>query len=319
MASKVDDANFTRAETNRMFAGLQKDAGGVNQWKHLRAPTAIDEQTVIRMNRDTLYSLALVDISQGATVTVPDAGDRYLSVMVINQDHYINRIFTEPGTFDLTVEEFDTPYVALGARVLVDASDPDDVANVNEIQDGFSITARASEPFVLPEYDEGSFTATREKWLAEAAKGMPGTHGMFGTKEEVDPRTHRIGTAAGWGGLPEREAFYISVEPHLPVGAYQINVEDVPVDAFWSVTLYNADGFFQKNDYDAYSVNNITGVKNDDGSVTVNLGGNGDQPNSLPLTEGWNYLVRMYRPRPEVLDGTWAFPALEAVGARVIA
>jgi hypothetical protein len=47
--------------------------------------------------------------------------------------------------------------------------------------------------------------------------------------------------------------------------------------------------------------------------VTVNLGGDIDQPNSLPLTEGWNYLVRLYRPRPEVLDGSWSFPAFEHV------
>jgi hypothetical protein len=132
------------------------------------------------MNRDTLYSLAVVDISDGATVTVPDAGDRYLSLMVINQDHYINRIFTEPGTYELTVEEFDTPWVALGARVLVDASNTDDVAEVNKIQDGFGIAARSSESFVPPDYDEASFTATRQTWLAEAAKGMAGTHGMFG-------------------------------------------------------------------------------------------------------------------------------------------
>ena len=313
MAITVDDDNFDRAETDRMFARLQADAKGVNTWKHLRAPTAVDEQTVIRMNRDTLYSLAILDISQGATVTVPEAEGRYLSVMVINQDHYINRIFTEPGTYELTVEEFDTPYVALGARVLVDASNPEDVTRVNEIQDRFSITARSSESFVLPDYDEASFTETRQTWLKEAAKGMAGTRGMFGAKGQVDPVLHRIGTAAGWGGLPEQEAFYISVEPHLPVGSYRLTASDVPVDAFWSVTVYNADGLFERNDRDAYSVNSVTGVRNDDGSVSVNFGGDGDQPNTLPLPEGWNYLIRLYRPRPEVLDGTWTFPALEPV------
>lgn len=85
----------------------------------------------------------------------------------------------------------------------------------------------------------------------------------------------------------------------------------MPVDAFWSVTVYGADGFLHKNDLDAYSVNNISGVKNPDGSVTINLGGDGNLPNSLPLTEGWNYTVRMYRPRAEILDGTWTFPAFE--------
>ena len=48
--------------------------------------------------------------------------------------------------------------------------------------------------------------------------------------------------------------------------------------------------------------------------MTINLGGNGDQANSLPLPEGWNYLVRMYRPRAEVLNGTWRFPTVERVG-----
>jgi hypothetical protein len=42
----------------------------------------LDKQAVIRMNRDTLYSAAIVDISKGATLTIPDAGNRYLSVMV---------------------------------------------------------------------------------------------------------------------------------------------------------------------------------------------------------------------------------------------
>jgi hypothetical protein len=311
MATIVNDDNFVRAESNRMFAGIQAQAGGVNRWGHFRALTPLDEQSVIRMNRDTLYSFAIVDISAGATLTIPDSGERYLSVMVVNQDHYINRIFHEPGSYPISTEEFDTPYVLLAARILVDASDPDDVKQVNELQDGFSLTAQSNEPFVLPDYDEASFNTTRQALLSEAGTSVSDTHGMFGTKDEVDPTIHRIGAAAGWGGLPEHEAYYVLEEPQLPVGTYRITAKDVPVDAFWSVTVYDADGFFQKNDLDAYSVNNISGVKNDDGSVTVILGGNGDQPNSLPLTEGWNYTVRMYRPRPEVLNGTWTFPSFE--------
>ena len=85
MSIAVNVDNFVRAETDRMFAALQADAGGVNRLNHNRTPTPIEHQPVIRMNRDTLYSFALVDISQGATVTIPDSGDRYLSVMVVNQ------------------------------------------------------------------------------------------------------------------------------------------------------------------------------------------------------------------------------------------
>ena len=86
MGTVVDDNNFVRAETDRMFADLLATSPGLNKWQHHRDLAPIEHQTVIRMNRDTLYSFAIVDISSGATVTVPDAGDRYLSVMVVNQD-----------------------------------------------------------------------------------------------------------------------------------------------------------------------------------------------------------------------------------------
>lgn len=88
MSIQVNVDNFARAETDRMLAGLQDDAGGVNVLSHNRAAASVDHQTVIRMNRDTLYSFAVVDLADGATVTIPEHGDRYVSVMVVNQDHY---------------------------------------------------------------------------------------------------------------------------------------------------------------------------------------------------------------------------------------
>ncbi|MBV9416624.1 MAG: DUF1254 domain-containing protein [Solirubrobacterales bacterium] len=311
MAVRVGVENFVRAETDRMFSVLQAQAGGVNRLRHNRAPTSIEDQPVIRMNRDTLYSAAIVDISEGATVNVPDGGDRYVSVMVVNQDHYINRIVHEPGQHSLAVEEFDTPWVTVAARILVDPADRDDLATVNELQDQLAVNARSSRPFEMPDYDKETFDATRNAVL-ELASHLGTFDHAFGSKDEVDPVRHLIATAAGWGGLPDREARYISVEPGLPVGKYQLTVRDVPVDGFWSISLYNADGFFQANDVGVYSVNNITATPNAGGSVTVQFGGCGDgQPNCLPIMDGWNYTIRLYRPRPEVLDGTWTFPALE--------
>jgi hypothetical protein len=83
------------------------------------------------------------------------------------------------------------------------------------------------------------------------------------------------------------------------------------VDGFWSVSVYNADGYFEPNAAGAYSVNSITAARNADGTVTIRFGGDGDpSTNSIPVVDGWNYLVRLYRPRPEILDGTWHFPSL---------
>jgi hypothetical protein len=309
MSIPVNAANFVRAETDRMFSAIQADAGGVNHLRHNRTPTPVDHQTVIRMNRDTLYSSAVVDISEGAAVSIPDGGDRYLSVMVVNQDHYINRVFHEPGPQSLTVDEFDTPWVGVAARILVDPGDGDDVAAVNELQDQLSVEATSAKPLEMAGYDTASLDETR-KLLLGLARGLDGFDHAFGSRTDVDPVRHLLATAAGWGGLPDEEASYIGVEPKLPVGEYMLTVRDVPVDGFWSISVYNADGFFEPNDRGAYSVNNITATPNDDGSITVRFGGD-DGPNLIPIMDGWNYTVRLYRPRPEILDGSWTFPAVE--------
>jgi hypothetical protein len=309
----VNVDNFVRAETDRMFAALAQQAGGTNRLSHNRTPTALDNQTVIRMNRDTLYSYAIVDLSGGARLTVPESGDRYVSVMVVNQDHFINRILHDPGEYDLTVEEFDTPSVLVACRVFVDPTDPDDVVEVNALQDRFVLAAPPGEPFVPGDYDHESLDATRRP-LLDLAKGMDGFAATFGKRSEVDPVRHLLGTAAGWGGLPQSEALYVAGTPDLPVGEFALRLADVPVDGFWSVSVYNADGFFVANDRDVVSVNNVTAVPDADGAVTVHFGGSDDRPNCIPVMEGWNYLVRLYRPRPEVLAGTWTVPGATPVG-----
>lgn len=301
--------NFVRAATDLEFGKYVALAGGVNSFFHFRAPTPVDRQSTIRMNRDTLYSAMVVDISEGATLTLPDVGERYMTAMVINQDHYINKVFSGGGTYALDMETFDTPYVIVWMRVLVDAADESDVAAVNAIQDQMAINAASSKPFIVPDYDEDGFKA-----MVSAILGLgpftPDSSRMFGAKEDVDPLRHFIGTAGGWGGLPEDEAYYLSVDPGLPIGKYKIQVPaDVPVDAFWSISLYNAKGFFEPNDRNAYNINSVTGARNDDGSMTVHLGGcEDDRVNCLPIMEGWNYTVRLYRPQQNILEGKWVFP-----------
>lgn len=311
MSQKVNVDNFARTESDHMFAAIAKDAGGTGKWMINREPTPIDHQPVIRQNRDTLYSGVIADISQGGTLTIPDAGERYLSVMVVNQDHYINRVFHTAGSYETTLEEFDTPYVLLAARILVDPEDPADVAAVNVLQDQLVFASKSNKPFELPAYDQESYVATRNGVL-ELARGLHGFDRAFGSKSEVDPVHHLLGSGAGWGGLPDAEAKYFNVDPALPVGEYKIEVGEVPVDAFWSISLYNKQGYFEKNKRDLYNINSITADKNADGTITVNFGaGDDEKPNYFPVMDGWNYLVRLYRPRQEILDGSWTFPEIK--------
>ena len=253
--------------------------------------------------------VATMQITEGATLTMPEAGDRYMSVMVVNQDHYINKVFHGGGSFALDMETFDTPYVILVVRTLVDADDPEDVAAVAALQDEMKLEANSAKPFIMPNYDDDSFDAVLQAALA-LSPHVPDTVATFGAKDEVQAVRHFLGTALGFGGLPEKEAFYLNVDPRLPVSTYKIDVPaDVPVGAFWSVSLYNASGFFEKNDIDGYVINSVMGDRNDDGSMTVNLGGcEDDRVNCLPIMEGWNYTVRLYRPDASIIDGSWDFP-----------
>jgi hypothetical protein len=310
----VTIANFTRAATDIELAKYVALAGGVNRFFHFRDPGDVDNQPTIRMNFDTLYSTAVVDISEGATLTLPEVGERYMSAMIVNQDHYINDVFHGGGTYTLDTDTFDTPYVIVFMRTLVDATDPDDVVAVHAIQDQMTIEATSSQPFILPDYDEEGYAAL-VAGLNALLPFLTDSTGAFGAKDEVDLVNHLLNTAIGWGGLPEREAFYDGADPGLPVGEYKIEVPaDVPVESFWSVSLYNERGFFEKNDRNAYYVNSVMGTQNDNGSMTIHLGGCEDgRVNCLPLMERWNYVVRMYRPGPEIIDGSWTFPAVTPI------
>jgi len=309
----VTPENFKTASTHWEFSKYLPQAGGVNMFFHFRAPNPIDNQTTVRPNRDTLYSFAIVDISEGGSLTIPDAGERYVSAMIVNEDHYVNKVYVGGGTHPLTKEIFDTDYVMIVMRTLVNASDPDDLAAVNALQDQYVIEAASARQFIVPNYNRDSFKEVLDIGL-EISRYIPDTVAMFGTKEHVDSLRHFAGSAFGWGGLPEAEAFYLNVEPGLPVGEYKIEVPaDVPVGQFWSVSLYNADGFYEKNEFDSYTVNSITGTKNEDGSTTIHLGGCGDERvNCVPIMEGWNYIVRQYQPGESILDGSWTFPEVEA-------
>lgn len=117
-----------------------------------------------------------------------------------------------------------------------------------------------------------------------------------------------------WGGNPEEDALYLNRTVARSDGktVYGLKIADVPVKGFWSISNYNADGFYEPNELNAYTVNNLTAAKNSDGGVTVQFGGcDGKIANCLPTPEGWNYMVRLYRPEATILDGSWKFPVAE--------
>ena len=97
-------ANFVRAESDHMIrANMKAFDVKFGEFSHLREPTTPDNQPVIRMNQDTLYSATVLDLSRPATITLPEVGGRYMSMHVVSQDHYMF-VESEPGTYELTAE-----------------------------------------------------------------------------------------------------------------------------------------------------------------------------------------------------------------------
>lgn len=308
----VNLSNFVRAESDHMIRANMKMMGvGFGKFTHLREPTTPDNQPVIRMNQDTLYSATVLDLSKPVKITLPEVGARYMSMHVVNQDHYMF-VESKPGAYDLTEKKVGTRFALVTVRTFYNAGDPDDLARAHAAQDKISMSGGGDGPFEAPNWDTDQLAVARKSLNDLAALGFETTH-AFGREEEVRPVDYMVGAAAGWGGLPRTAAFYLidSVEENDGKTPHVVTVEDVPVDAFWSITVYNADGYLKKNDLGRNSFNNSSAKPNEDGSYTFHFGGDPESTNYLPITEGWNYAIRMYQPRKEILDGAWTFPEIK--------
>ncbi len=306
--------NFVRAESDKYMKSYV-DIGGFGKFFNIRTPTPIDKQKVVRMNRDTMYSFGVFDLTTPVTITKPDTGDRFQSMMVLNQDEYVPiPVVYKPGKYTLTQEKIGSRYVFVVVRTFVNSEDPADIKKVNAIQDQIKVEQASPGKFETPNWDQKSQDRLRDAINVLAAT-LKDTNNAFGSKEDVKPIDHLLGAAYGWGGNPAKDAIYLNFVPEKNDGRtpYVLTVKDVPVDGFWSISLYNGKGFFQKNEYNAYSINNITGKKADDGSMTIHFGGDPKQPNYLPIMEGWNYVARLYQPHQEILDEKWKFPMPQQV------
>ena len=125
------------------------------------------------------------------------------------------------------------------------------------------------------------------------------------------------------------EAVYAQVfldendEPLDGAHRYELHLEQPPpVNAFWSLTMYDADKFYLvANPIERYSIGDRTPglVYGDDGSLTLYL--QHDRPaeehvaNWLPTPLGtFRPIMRMYLPAAPILDGSYQLPAIQRVG-----
>ena len=307
---------FIRAETDRMFYDVSHLPGSsINRFFHFRGITPLNQQTVVRMNRDVLYSGAIVDAEKGATVTFPAMPDkRYASILVIDNDHYCPTVIYKPGKHELP---HDTKYMFMAIRIQVfNSKDTAELAMVKRLQDQFIIEANSNDEFKKPEWDKITLDSLRGVYEAEFSKFDKYPDEWMGAKGKVNEQTRKYAAAGAWGLFPNKDATYINYNGgNLSGNKCYVATYKVPdVSGFWSITLYGKDGYMKSEN----SVINASNVKfNKDKTFTVYYGAADkcpkDAKNRLDITDGWNFLMRCYLPGKNVLDGTYKVPAVTEV------
>jgi hypothetical protein len=137
--------NFNRAESHMYFGGTLKRAGGLGKFNHRRQLPPLDQQGVIRANRDTLYSEAVFDLEAApVTITLPDPSGRFQSMIALDEEQYALETVYGPGTFTYTKDKVGTRYVLLGIRTFVNPNDPADLDKLHALQDAIKVEQKAT-------------------------------------------------------------------------------------------------------------------------------------------------------------------------------
>lgn len=297
-AIPVDINNYKVAESDIAFSNITKLIG-MNKFFHFPVGKFdLTNQTVVRMNQDTTYSAAVVNITEGASITLPESNGRYMSAMVVQNDHYIDQVFTTPGKH---IIKGNTDFVLVAIRTRIDMNNPEDVAEVQELQKKSILSAKATAEHKLPNYNMKQVETLRKKLSVEAAK-KGSLNNMQGARGTIDEHMHMLGTAAGWGLLPDANARYLSYGQEDGTGCYLANYKKPPFNSggFFSITIYNAEGWI----FDERAILNEYNIEfNDDGTFDVNFGHCGQfAKNNIPIVDGWNFLMRVYQPKLDKLD-----------------
>jgi len=310
----VSDENYALAETQVIFTKYMKKiaaatkTNGVGVLLNNKKGADPKDHTVMRINFDTLYSFAIVDLNEDLTLTMPETGGRYQSAWIITEEHYNPMAIEKPGVYTLTKKNVGSTYAMIAIRTQANTADPDDLAKANKLQDKLKIKQKYRGSYVASNnWNMDEILKMRAKYMGYA-KNMS-TDVMFGKKGEVPLKEHNVGTATGWGGLTPQEAVYPSYFP-TSTKHQTLTLKNVPIKAFWSITVYDDKGFPQT---DTYNINSQFAAKNKDGSVTINFGGDKNAKNYMEIFKGWNFTLRLYQPTEAYFNGKWLKPKLKIV------
>jgi hypothetical protein len=180
-------------------------------------------------------------------------------------------------------------------------------------------SVRKTQILIKKEWDDHPFAVNENGW-GVILKGV----GNYGTN-------YKLRAAVAYGGLganlPQDAVYPVTNldSAGLPLNGnfrYVVHFDKgelPPVNAFWSITMYNNEHFFVPNSINRYAIGSHDQLKfNADGSLDIYIQeaspGSEREANWLPAPkESYNLIFRLYYPKKEVLDGTWKPPFVKKV------
>ena len=312
----VTNNNFIHADSIRAYLKeLGKTKGKVNVIRPMRVFANTDNQDVIRMNSDTLYTRIILDVKGGATVTTKPY-DGFQNIMVLDPNHSEIKTLMGAGTVKVDesmLTEGHHAYIIIRTGMLRDLSEKEMFAAAHKAQDNISITYNSSKPYVpAVNFDFATLDKIKYKILADFAKHPQKDviKNGFGTVKTRDPEAAKVVIAIGWGGLSGTNAVYSSFTASGEKYSYTFKKPNLHYDkkGFFSFTVYNENGYIATMNY---ALNSDDMVANRDGSYTINFIASGEPTDGLnnvittPRGKLWTGILRCYYPKSK--DETFAY------------
>ncbi|WP_237443680.1 DUF1254 domain-containing protein [Sinobacterium norvegicum] len=298
----VTEDNYPQAYTNMRLGAVLEKTGGVNQFFAMPNPSSVPaEQFVVRMNRDTAYSVSVIDMSSGdVTVTVPKT-DEYVTIQVVDENHETQPMIYGSGEHKLTAK---TDHAFVIVRTLD-----------KQVREGLVIEAGSAKPFTVKEWDMASFHAVDKAGNIDFSNGYDQSKAFGNTESGQTPYMNYVGAAGGWGGAMVEDNIYQTSQYFPADSCYETTFVDPGAEFFWSATVYNADGRMFNDTANISSA--MDPVANADGSYTIRFGCDG-QANNIPVAEGnttgkFNVLMRHYGPGEQVSNDADGYNATKLI------
>ncbi|MBE9490659.1 MAG: DUF1254 domain-containing protein [Bacteroidetes bacterium] len=295
----VTNTQYRVAESNHFFQKSLKKVE-INKFAHQRQIVNVEIQQVIRENQDILYSSAVVDVTKGLTLTVPEY-DAYSIIQVIDMQNYSVATVYAGETKTITLDDLSVGnYVYLNARTQPTSNDEKGLKNAHKQQNALIIKAKSAKPYNAPDdlISDEKMLKIRKALIQDVANGKISDYSkMMGTKDFVNVQGHLYASAYGWGGLPIYDAGYLTVINKVDgKSCSSVTIDAPPVDykkgGFWSITTYNEKGYLA---FDKAAISNNDAVINEDGTITVRFNCEGEK-NNLETVETFSVLLRLYAP-----------------------